>query len=138
LILPFVIISFIALGLIIGDAQNNETAINEAAQEKKESRKKSEAAQFYSSTAWRKARVQCFKLQLQRTGLNHIECEVCGSTSMDFDESGKRIVMSVGHDRARSTHPHLALDQNNLFPQCMPCNLGQGIEPRLEIGYNIG
>lgn len=92
---------------------------------------KSAAQAFYSSSAWRKARAECFRLQLQRTGLNHIECEICGSTSMDLDDSGKRIVMSVGHDRARSTHKHLALEQENLFPQCMPCNLGQGIETRI-------
>ena len=80
---------------------------------------KSKAQLFYSSTAWRKARVECFKQHMLRTGQNYIECEVCGSTSMDLDDSGKKIVMSVGHDKARSTHSHLALEQHNLFPQCM-------------------
>ena len=93
--------------------------------------KKSDAQRFYSSSAWRRARQECFKLQMEATGLGHIECEVCGSTSMDLDDSGKKVVMSVGHDKARSTHKHLALEQSNLFPQCMPCNIGQGVEVRI-------
>jgi 5-methylcytosine-specific restriction endonuclease McrA len=124
----------IALLLIIGDYQRYEREVHAFIEDKKAKVNKSKAQKFYSSTAWRKARHECFRLQMVRTKLKHIECEVCGSTSMDLDDSGKKIVMSVGHDKARSTHEHLALKQSNLFPQCMPCNLGQGVETRLITG----
>jgi hypothetical protein len=119
IILYFIIIG----GLVVSECQQETPKAAKKA--------KSKAQVFYSSSAWRKARQECFKLQMQRSGLRHIECEVCGSTSRDFDDSGKRVVMSVGHDKARSTHSHLALEQDNLFPQCMPCNIGQGTETRL-------
>ena len=118
-------------GIVISEVQSYQDDIAEYLASKSKKRVKSKAQQFYSSNAWRRARAECFKIHMLRTGHNYIECEICGSTSMDLDDSGKKIVMSVGHDKARSTHSHLALEQDNLFPQCMPCNLGQGIDQRI-------
>jgi len=123
--------SIIIGGLVVGEIQNYLHEIEQYLASKSKKRSKSEAQKFYSSTPWRKARQECFRLQMVRTGNGYIECEICGSTSMDLDDSGRKIVMSVGHDKARSTHQHLALEQNNLFPQCMPCNLGQGTDQRI-------
>lgn len=76
--------------LCVSEYQEEQELISSLIQGKKAKASKSEAQQFYSSAAWRKARTECFKLQMQRTGLNFIECEICGSTSMDLDDSGKR------------------------------------------------
>ena len=127
----YAIYSVILFSLIISEYQKEQDFIQGLLADQAKKREKSESEKFYSSIAWKKARKECFRLQMERTGLGYIECEICGSTSMDLDDSGKKIVMSVGHDKARSTHKHLALEQENLFPQCMSCNLGQGTEQRI-------
>jgi hypothetical protein len=100
-------------------------------------RVKSEAQRFYSSNAWHKAKREVRGLQMEVSGLEFVYCEDCGITSKDIDNSGKPIVMSIGHDKARSTHKHLALVIDNLFNQCLFCNKAQGINDRQLTGYNV-
>ncbi len=73
---------------------------------------------------------------MEISGLPYVFCEDCGITSMDIDETGKPVVMSIGHDKARSTNKHLALVPDNLFNQCLFCNKAQGINDRMLTGYN--
>jgi len=123
-------------GLIIGEIQKHQSEIKAYVAQKGQKRAKSEAEKFYSSTSWHKAKREVRRLQMEVSGLPFVFCEDCGITSKDIDESGKPVVMSTGHDKARSTHKHLSLVTDNLFNQCMPCNRAQGIESRQKTGYN--
>ena len=122
--------------LIVSEIQKEQDLISAYLQCKKKKAAKSEAQKFYSSNAWHKARREVRRLQMEISGLDMVFCEDCGITSRDIDSFGNRVVMSTGHDHARSTHKHLALVIDNLFNQCMPCNLAQGIESRMKTGYN--
>jgi len=46
-------------------------------------------------------------------------CRCCGATAKDG------IRLHIDHILPRKTHPHLALDQNNLQVLCEPCNLSK-------------
>lgn len=67
---------------------------------------------FYSSRAWKILRYQAF----ERHGN---KCQCCGiSPSLGA-------VLHVDHIKPKSTHPHLALDLNNLQILCSDCNMGK-------------
>lgn len=123
-------------GMILGEIQNYQDEIAKYLAERAKKRVKTEAERFYSSNAWHRAKREVRALQMEISGLSYIYCEDCGITSKDIDHTGKPIVMSTGHDKARSTHKHLALVIDNLFNQCMPCNRAQGTDDRMETGYN--
>lgn len=129
------IIALVIILIIISEIHKEQDYIAEYIANKLKERTKKKGTKFYNSNAWHKAVRECKRLQMERTGLNHIMCEQCGCTSLDL-EYGKPIRMSVGHDKARSLYPELALEQDNLYVQCMPCNLAQGVERRLYTGYN--
>ena len=132
----FVLYGIIILGMIIGEYALYRDHIEALVSKVKSKRVKSDSQRFYSSTAWSKAKRKVRALQMEVSGLDFVYCEDCGITAKDFDESLKPIVMSIGHDKARSTHPHLALTLDNLFNQCMRCNLAQGTDSRQITGYN--
>ena len=48
-------------------------------------------------------------------------CMCCGATPKD-----KVTIITVDHVKPRHTHPHLALDPNNLQVLCYSCNKGKG------------
>ena len=68
---------------------------------------------FLSSFQWRRKRMEV---------LRHYgpKCMCCGATP----ETGA--VMNVDHIKPRKTHPHLALDFDNLQVLCGDCNHGKG------------
>ena len=130
------LIAIVALCMIAGEINNHFDEIAKYLTERAKKRVKTEAEKFYSSNAWHKAKRAVRALQMEISGFDHIYCEDCGITSLDINESKRRVVMSIGHDKARSTHKHLALVLDNLFNQCMPCNLAQGTDDRQITGYN--
>lgn len=132
----FVLYVIIILGMIIGEYALYKDEIESFISKVKVKRVKSEAQRFYSGTAWAKAKRRVRALQMEISGLDFVYCEDCGVTGKDLDYALKPVVMSIGHDKARSTHPHLALNLDNLFNQCMPCNLAQGTDSRQITGYN--
>lgn len=122
--------------MVIGEIQTYQDEIAEYLAERAKKRVKTEAQRFYSSNAWHKTKRAVRALQMEISGLEFVYCEDCGITAKDINPGGKPIVMSIGHDKARSTHKHLALVLDNLFNQCMPCNLAQGTDDRQITGYN--
>ena len=68
---------------------------------------------FLSSYEWRKIRMEAIVKHGGR-------CQCCGATA------GDGIVINVDHILPRKTHPHLALDINNLQILCNVCNHGKG------------
>ena len=132
----YALFTIIILGIVISECQAYQDEIAAYLATRSNKRVKSEAQKFYSSNAWHKAKREVRSLQMEISGLDFVFCEDCGITSKDIDICGNRVVMSTGHDRARSTHKHLALVIENLFNQCMPCNLAQGIGRRMRTGYN--
>ena len=122
--------------MVASEIQEYQKEIAEYMAERAKKRVKTEAQAFYSSNAWHKKKREVRALQMEISGLDFVYCEDCGITSKDIDNSGKPIVMSIGHDKARSTHKHLALVLDNLFNQCLFCNKAQGIEDRQLTGYN--
>lgn len=132
----YAIYTVIIIGLILGEIQLYQDEIGKYLAERSRKRTKTEAQTFYSSNAWHKAKREVRALQMEISGLDFVYCEDCGITSKDIDNSGKPIVMSIGHNKARSTHKHLALILDNLFNQCLFCNKAQGIEGRQLTGYN--
>lgn len=68
---------------------------------------------FLGSFEWRKLRMKALKLHGAR-------CQCCGASPKD----GIRI--HVDHIKPRRTHPHLALDLDNLQVLCEVCNHGKG------------
>jgi 5-methylcytosine-specific restriction endonuclease McrA len=71
------------------------------------------ADSFLSSFEWRRLRMEV---------LRHYgpKCMCCGATPSDG------AVMNIDHIKPRRTHPHLALDFDNLQVLCNPCNHGKG------------
>lgn len=67
---------------------------------------------FYDRPEWRQIRYRV----LRKLGW---KCRSCGLTPKD----GRKI--HVDHIHPISTHPELALDENNLQPLCDLCNLGK-------------
>jgi hypothetical protein len=68
---------------------------------------------FLNSYGWKKLRMEAI-IKYGR------KCACCGATP----ESGA--IMNVDHIKPRKTHPHLALDINNLQILCSDCNHGKG------------
>ncbi len=68
---------------------------------------------FLRSYEWRKLRMQALKL-------HGAKCLCCGITPHD----GAKI--TVDHIQPRKTHPHLALELDNLQILCNECNHGKG------------
>lgn len=68
---------------------------------------------FLQSYDWRRVRM----VALKRDGAR---CACCGATP------ATGAVMNVDHIKPRKTHPHLALDVNNLQVLCHECNHGKG------------
>jgi hypothetical protein len=69
--------------------------------------------EFLGSYEWRKLRLQIL--------LKHgRKCQCCGASP----ETGA--VLNVDHIKPRKTHPHLALDPDNLQVLCSDCNHGKG------------
>lgn len=68
---------------------------------------------FLGTSVWR---------QLRMTVLEHYgsQCMCCGAIP------GGDIVMNVDHIKPRKTHPHLALEFDNLQVLCNVCNHGKG------------
>ena len=71
------------------------------------------STEFLSSYEWRRVRM----IALKRDGAI---CACCGASR----KTGA--VMNVDHIKPRRTHPHLALDPNNLQVLCNDCNHGKG------------
>lgn len=72
-----------------------------------------DAPEFLQSYAWRQLRMKV----LMHYGAR---CQCCGATP------GDGAVMNVDHIKPRKTHPHLALEFNNLQILCGDCNAGKG------------
>lgn len=68
---------------------------------------------FLLTFDWRKVRMQALKKYGPK-------CMCCGATP------ATGAVMNVDHIKPRKTHPHLALDINNLQILCHECNHGKG------------
>lgn len=68
---------------------------------------------FLRSFEWRRVRM----MVLERDGAR---CSCCGRTAADG------AVLNVDHIRNRKSHPHLALDPDNLQVLCGDCNHGKG------------
>lgn len=68
---------------------------------------------FLSSFEWRRVRMHALK----RDGA---KCVCCGATPTTGAQ------MNVDHIKPRKTHPHLALELDNLQVLCGPCNHGKG------------
>ena len=132
----YAIYAVIIGGIVISEIQAYQDAIAAYLASKAKKRVKSKAQQFYSSNAWHKAKREVRRLQMEISGLSFVYCEYCGITSSDIDECGRPIVMSIGHNKARSKHPHLALVLDNLFVQCLFDNKAQGTNDRMITGYN--
>lgn len=122
--------------VILGAINNYQDEINKYLAERAKKRVKTEAERFYSSNAWYRHKREVRALQMEISGFDFVFCEDCGITSKDIDDSGRPVVMSVGHNKARSKHPHLALVLCNTFMQCMPDNRAQGTDDRMRTGYN--
>jgi len=131
-----VIYLILFISIVISEIENYKKEIQLLVATVKKKKALSEGKKFYSSAAWAKAKRKVRARQMEASGFDFIYCEDCGITSKDIDENLRPIVMSVGHDKARSKYPDLALDLDNLFIQCMPCNLAQGTESRQKTGYN--
>lgn len=69
--------------------------------------------EFLRSFEWRRVRMQV----LLRDGAR---CSCCGRTAVDG------VVINVDHIKNRKSHPHLALDPQNLQVLCGDCNHGKG------------
>ncbi len=132
----YALYSIIVTGLVVGEIQTYQAEIADYLASRSVKRAKSAAQIFYSSNAWHKAKREVRRLQMEISGLPYVFCEDCGITSKDIDRSCKPVVMSIGHNKARSTHSNLALVIDNLFNQCLFCNKAQGIEDRQITGYN--
>lgn len=74
--------------------------------------KKLKSDKFLNSHEWAKVR---YKVLVKYGAI----CQCCGASK----ESGR--VMNVDHIKPRKTHPHLALDENNLQVLCSTCNKGK-------------
>lgn len=131
-----VIYLILFISIVISEVDNYKKEIQLLVASVKKKKVLSEGKKFYSSAAWAKAKRKVRARQMESSGFDFIYCEDCGITSKDIDENLRPAVMSVGHDKARSKYPDLALDLDNLFVQCMSCNLAQGIEGRQKTGYN--
>ncbi len=68
---------------------------------------------FLRTYEWRKLRMEALRLHGAR-------CQCCGASP------ATGAVMNVDHIKPRRTHPHLALDINNLQILCHECNHGKG------------
>lgn len=68
---------------------------------------------FLLTFEWRKVRMQALKKYGPK-------CMCCGATPTTG------AVMNVDHIKPRKSHPHLALDLNNLQILCHECNHGKG------------
>lgn len=132
----YLLLGLQVIGVILGAINNHQDEINKYLAERAKKKVKTEAQRFYSSNAWYKAKREVKALQMEISGLDFIFCEDCGITSKDIDDSGKPVVLSIGHNKARSKYKHLALVIDNLFVQCMSDNLAQGTDDRLKTGYN--
>lgn len=67
---------------------------------------------FYSSAAWKALRYRAFSKHGNK-------CQCCGRSPLDG------AVMHVDHILPKSTHPHLALNLENLQILCDMCNIGK-------------
>ncbi|MGQ8823670.1 HNH endonuclease [Bacillus sp. NA_146.1] len=80
---------------------------------------------FYKSKEWKALRLIAI-----RRAKN--ECEHCKqkgkvTTRDTVDERGRKMKMDVNHIKPVKTHPHLALDLNNLEYLCVRChNIADG------------
>lgn len=72
-----------------------------------------ESRAFLKSQEWRRLRMEAFVKYGNR-------CKCCGRGPADG------AIMNVDHVLPRKTHPHLALDINNLSVLCGTCNAGKG------------
>ena len=70
--------------------------------------------EFLQTAAWRQLRM----LALKQHGAR---CQCCGASPSD-----STTVLNVDHIKPRKTHPHLALQLNNLQILCKICNHGKG------------
>jgi len=68
---------------------------------------------FFLSDQW-------IKLRYQTLTKRGNQCECCGSSWSVGNP------LQVDHIKARSTHPHLSLDPDNLQVLCRTCNIGKG------------
>lgn len=68
---------------------------------------------FYISDEWRAVRYQALKS-------SDGKCQLCGRSKRDHG-----VILHVDHIKARSKHPELAFDLNNLQILCEDCNLGK-------------
>ncbi len=71
------------------------------------------SSDFLRTYKWRKLRMEALRLHGAR-------CQCCGASP------ATGAVMNVDHIKPRKTHPHLALDINNLQILCHECNHGKG------------
>jgi 5-methylcytosine-specific restriction endonuclease McrA len=69
--------------------------------------------EFLKSYEWRKLRMVALKKHGAR-------CQCCGATTANG------VMMNVDHIKPRKTHPHLALNLDNLQILCEVCNHGKG------------
>jgi 5-methylcytosine-specific restriction endonuclease McrA len=88
-------------------------AIKASLRDQRKKKKFGRSDSFLKSYEWRRVRMEVLK----RDGA---KCACCGATPA----SGH--VMNVDHIKPRKTHPHLALDLNNLQVLCSVCNHGKG------------
>lgn len=69
---------------------------------------------WLSTPEWRRLRIEALHKYGNR-------CIACGASPSDG-----HTVLNVDHVKPRKTHPHLALDINNLQIMCEACNHGKG------------
>lgn len=82
-------------------------------------KKPGEVKDFYQTAAYRRARIECMKSNIDRWGA--LTCQLCGRTKRE----GVRL-FHCHHVKSRSNWPELALDPTNLEMLCEACNLGMG------------
>lgn len=80
---------------------------------------------FYKSKEWRTIREQAIRI-------DNYECRHCRrkgkvTTRNTTNERGKKTKMDVNHIKSLKTHPHLALEIDNLEYLCVDChNIADG------------
>ncbi|UGS26341.1 HNH endonuclease [Microbacterium resistens] len=87
--------------------------------------------QLLSTRAWRELRAEV----AAEYRAKNLPCWMDGQP-IDYDApAGDPEALDVDHAKPRSTHPHLALDRNNLRPAHVRCNRSRGNRaPRPQLG----
>ncbi|MDY0855471.1 HNH endonuclease [Bacillus thuringiensis] len=87
--------------------------------------KENKLMKFYKSKEWRALRLKAIERAKN-------ECEHCKqkgkvTTRDTLDKRGRKMKMDVNHIKPVKTHPHLALDLDNLEYLCVRChNIADG------------